>query len=80
MAGCSFTPTGDFFWQMDLVLSWFILVFVSCRIGWQLILILIPIFFIQPYLVQKRKNTWIGVIIHAGLNGLGFLSVAFGLV
>lgn len=32
MAGCSFTPTGDFFWQINLVLSWFVLVYVSYRI------------------------------------------------
>ncbi len=48
--------------------------------GWQLYLILIPIIFIQPYLVQKRKNSWIGVIIHAGLNGPGFIAVVFGIV
>lgn len=48
--------------------------------GWQLIISLLPIMFIQSYLVQKRKNSWIGVIIHAGLNGSGFIAVAFGLV
>ena len=48
--------------------------------GWQLIITLLPILFIQSYIVQKRKNNWIGVIIHAGLNGPGFIAVAFGLV
>jgi membrane protease YdiL (CAAX protease family) len=48
--------------------------------GLHLVLSLIPIFFIQSYIVQKRKNSWIGVLIHAGLNGPGFIAVAFGLI
>jgi hypothetical protein len=38
-----------------------------------------PILFVLPYVVQHRRNSWIGVIVHAGLNGPGFLAVAFGL-
>lgn len=38
-----------------------------------------PILFILPYVVQRRRNTWIGVIVHASPNGPGFLAVAFGL-
>lgn len=48
--------------------------------GWQLMMSLLPIFFIQSFIVQRRRNSWIGVIIHAGLNGPGFIAVAFGLV
>lgn len=48
--------------------------------GWQLIISLLPILFLQSYIVQKQKSSWIGVIIHAGLNGPGFIAVAFGLV
>jgi len=46
--------------------------------GWTLLLTLLPIILILPYIVQKRRNSWIGVIIHAGLNGPGFIAVAFG--
>ena len=48
--------------------------------GWQLLLMLLPILFIQSYAVQRRKNTWIGVIIHAGINGPSFLALSFGLI
>lgn len=48
--------------------------------GWQLLLTLIPILFILPYIVQKRKNSWIGVFIHAGLNGPSFIAISFGLI
>lgn len=48
--------------------------------GWHLLLILLPILLILPYVVQRRQNTWIAVLIHAGLNGPGFVAVAFGLV
>lgn len=39
-----------------------------------------PTALILPYVVQRRRNTWVGVIIHAALNGPGFVAVAFGLV
>jgi len=53
-------------------------------IGWMLFYVAIfvalwPILFVLPYVVQHRRNSWIGVIVHAGLNGPGFLAVAFGL-
>lgn len=48
--------------------------------GINLLLTLIPILFIQSYVVQKRGNTWTGVIIHASVNGPGFIAIAFGLL
>ncbi|MFC1490301.1 CPBP family intramembrane glutamic endopeptidase [Candidatus Latescibacterota bacterium] len=48
--------------------------------GWQLLLTLLPIFFVQSYVVQKRKNSWIGVIIHGGLNGPSFIAISLGLL
>ena len=48
--------------------------------GWQLLVTLLPILFIQSYVVQRRKNTWVGVVIHGGINGPGFLTIAFGLL
>jgi membrane protease YdiL (CAAX protease family) len=48
--------------------------------GWNLILILLPILFSIPYVVQKRRNTLIGMIVHATINGAGFILVSLGLV
>jgi membrane protease YdiL (CAAX protease family) len=48
--------------------------------GWQLLITLIPLIFIQSYVVQKTKNSWIGVIMHAGLNGSSFIAICFGLI
>jgi membrane protease YdiL (CAAX protease family) len=48
--------------------------------GWQLLVTLLPILFIQSYVVQRRKNTWTGVVIHGGINGPSFLVIAFGLL
>jgi membrane protease YdiL (CAAX protease family) len=48
--------------------------------GWQLLITLIPVIFIQSYVVQKTKNSWIGVIMHGGLNGPSFIAICFGLI
>jgi len=48
--------------------------------GWVMVLMLIPLLFILPYATQKSGNTWVAVIIHGGLNGPGFIAVAFGFV
>lgn len=48
--------------------------------GWQLLVTLLPVLFIQSYVVQRRKNTWTGVVIHGGINGPSFLAIAFGLL
>ena len=48
--------------------------------GWQLLITLIPLIFIQSYIVQKTKNTWTGVIIHGGLNGPSFIAISLGLI
>ncbi len=44
--------------------------------GWKLIVMLSPIFFLLPYVVQKRKNTWIGIFIHGVINGGAFLFIS----
>jgi membrane protease YdiL (CAAX protease family) len=48
--------------------------------GLQLLLVLLPILFILPWVAQRRQSSWVAVVIHAGLNGPGFVAVAFGLV
>ncbi len=48
--------------------------------GWQLLITLIPLIFIQSYIVQKTKNSWVGVIMHGALNGPSFIAICFGLI
>ena len=48
--------------------------------GIELMIMVIPTFFLIPYLVQRRRNTWIGIIIHASLNGPGFILVSLGIL
>jgi membrane protease YdiL (CAAX protease family) len=48
--------------------------------GPAIMLTVTPTIFILPYVAQQRRNSWTGVVIHAGLNGPGFIAVAFGLV
>ncbi len=48
--------------------------------GWQLFLTMLPILFIQSYVVYKRKNSWTGVVIHAVINGPSFIAISFGLL
>lgn len=48
--------------------------------GWQLMITLIPIIFIQSYIVQKTKNSWVGIIMHGGINGPAFIAISFGLI
>jgi membrane protease YdiL (CAAX protease family) len=48
--------------------------------GWQLLITLIPLIFIQSYIVQRKKNSWIGVLMHGGLNGPSFIAISFGLI
>ena len=48
--------------------------------GWQLLITFIPIIFIQSFIVQKTKNSWIGVFIHGAINGPAFIAISFGLI
>jgi membrane protease YdiL (CAAX protease family) len=48
--------------------------------GFKLMITLIPVLFIQSFIVQKTKNSWTGVILHGGINGPSFLAIAFGLL
>jgi len=48
--------------------------------GWHLLFTMLPIIFIQSYVVQKTKNSWTGVLIHGGLNGPSFIAICFGLI
>ncbi len=48
--------------------------------GWQLLITMTPLIFIQSYAVQRTKNSWVGVIMHGGLNGPSFIAICFGLI
>ncbi|MCP4146238.1 MAG: CPBP family intramembrane metalloprotease [bacterium] len=48
--------------------------------GMQLLITLLPLLFIQTYVVQRRQNSWIGVVIHAVINGPSFIAISFGLL
>lgn len=49
-------------------------------LGAAMLVMLLPILFVLPYVAQRRRNSWVAVLIHAGLNGPGFVAVVFGLV
>ena len=46
--------------------------------GWSIMLMVTPVLVIVPLVVQQRKNTWPGILIHGAVNGLGFLAVTLG--
>jgi len=48
--------------------------------GLQLLITLVPTLFILPFIVQKRKNSWIGVVIHSVVNGPSFIAIALGIL
>lgn len=48
--------------------------------GWHLLITLIPLIFIQSYVVQRTKNSWTGVIMHGGINGPAFIAISLGLI
>ena len=48
--------------------------------GYQLVIMLLPLMFIQSFIVYKTKKSWAGVIMHSLFNGPSFVAIAFGLV
>ncbi|RPI06226.1 MAG: CPBP family intramembrane metalloprotease, partial [Ignavibacteriae bacterium] len=67
---------GNYAW----ILNGFLWAIFHVGIGWRIAILLLPIEFIVPYVVQKRKNTWLGILIHGLYNGSGFILVALGAV
>jgi membrane protease YdiL (CAAX protease family) len=47
--------------------------------GWPILVTLLPITLLLPWIVQRRRNTWVGIIIHAAFNAGGFLAATSGL-
>lgn len=48
--------------------------------GWGLIMVVAPTLFVIPWVVQRRGNTWIGVILHALINGPAFVMISLGYI
>ena len=46
--------------------------------GWGLIATMLPLLILLPRAVQKQQNSWIGVILHAVINGPAFIAIALG--
>jgi membrane protease YdiL (CAAX protease family) len=46
--------------------------------GWPILVMLLPITLLLPWIVQRRRNTWVGIIIHAVFNAAGFVVVTSG--
>jgi membrane protease YdiL (CAAX protease family) len=44
------------------------------------LLVLLPTLVLVPWVAQRRSNTWLAVVLHAGLSGPGFVALAVGLV
>jgi membrane protease YdiL (CAAX protease family) len=42
--------------------------------GWPILVTLLPISVLLPWIVQRRRNTWVGIIIHAVFNAAGFIA------
>lgn len=47
--------------------------------GWPILVMLLPITLLLPWIVQRRRNTWVGIIIHAVFNAAGFVVVTSGI-
>lgn len=43
------------------------------------LIVLLPTLILVPYVAQRRRNTWLAVLLHAGLSGPGFVALAMGL-
>jgi len=41
--------------------------------GWAILVMLLPITLLLPWIVQRRRNTSVGIIIHAVFNAAGFI-------
>lgn len=49
-------------------------------LGWIPIFLSTPIFLVLPFVVQRRRNTTIGIVVHSVFGAFGFLGLASGLI
>jgi membrane protease YdiL (CAAX protease family) len=67
---------GDATW----ILQGFLHALFHISFGLGVIFLLIPVLFVIPWAVQRTRNTTVGLVLHAGINGSGFLIVNLGLL
>src|SRR5215475_705968 len=48
-------------------------------LGWPILVTLLPITLLLPWIVLRRRNTWVGIIIHAVFNATCFVIATSGL-
>lgn len=46
--------------------------------GWAVMLALLPVTLLLPWIVQRRGNTWVGIVIHGVFNAAGFIIATSG--
>jgi membrane protease YdiL (CAAX protease family) len=46
--------------------------------GWPVMMLLLPIALLLPWIVKRRRNTSVGIVIHAIFNAAGFIAVISG--
>lgn len=66
---------GEHAWLLNALL-WTLFHFCF---GWYLLIMLLPILWVIPYVVQKSGNTWVGVLLHGFFNGSAFLALSLRL-
>jgi membrane protease YdiL (CAAX protease family) len=48
--------------------------------GLGVMIVLLPVVFLIPWAVQMTRNTSVGMVVHAGINGPAFLAITLGLL
>lgn len=46
--------------------------------GVDILLLLWPMMLIETYAIQRSRNTWVGVVVHAAVNGPAFVAISLG--
>ena len=67
---------GDVAWLLNAIL-WGVF---RLAFGLGNMLVLVPTLILVPLIAQRRRSTWLAVLLHAGLSGPGFVALALGLI
>ena len=79
LAGCRATAARGCLQGRAWLVNGILWLLFHAAFPWQVLLTLVPITLILPYVVQRRRSTWAGMVIHAGFGAMGFLVLAFEL-